>query len=292
MKKISWKGGALLAPVPPILVSCGSMEHPNLLTVGWTGITNTIPPKTYISLRPERYSYGLIQKSGIFVINLTTVDLVPAADFCGVRSGRDLDKFRETGLTAVPAPETGCPMLAESPLSLECRVTQTIPLGSHEMFLADIVAVHVDPTLIDKTGRLHLDHCGLVAYAHGEYFALGEKLGSFGFSVRKKPLSKKRKNLKSLAGTPQKQSLQASILQTGTTNSHPGLSKSLEKTAQNGRYTNRLCTVNQSDRSEEKRKPGYPRVIGSAAALKKPAKPCGRVPEWVPNNHHRKKKPK
>lgn len=191
MNKVKWKGGALLAPVPPAMVSCGTPEQPNIITVGWTGITSTKPPKTYIALRPERFSYPLIKKSGVFVVNLTTVSMVRAADFCGVRSGKDTDKFKETGLTMETAPETGCPMIAESPLSLECRVTDVIPMGSHDMFLADILGALVDPQYIDSAGKLHLDRSGLAAYAHGEYFALGEKVGSFGFSVRKKPLPRK-----------------------------------------------------------------------------------------------------
>ncbi len=186
MAKISWKGGALLAPLPPVLVSCGGMDRPNLITVAWTGILNTIPPKTYISVRPERYSYPLIRESGAFVINLSTASMIRAVDFCGVRSGRQMDKFAATGLHAEPSPLLGCPMVAESPLALECRVTQQIELGSHTMFLADILGVQVEESLLDREGKLHLDRCGLAAFAHGEYFKLGEKLGSFGFSVRKK----------------------------------------------------------------------------------------------------------
>ena len=192
MEKVLWKGGALLAPVPPVMVSCGPADRPNIITVGWTGITNTIPPKTYISLRPERYSAPLIRESGVFVINLTNSPLVKAADFCGVRSGKNVDKFAEMKLTAKPGPATGCPMIAESPLSMECRVTDIIPMGSHDMFLADIVSVLVDSAYLDKAGKLHLDRCGLAAYDHGEYFELGRKLGSFGFSVRKKPLPAKK----------------------------------------------------------------------------------------------------
>ena len=186
MAKISWKGGALLAPLPPVLVSCGGMDRPNLITVAWTGILNTIPPKTYISVRPERYSYPLIRESGAFVINLSTASMIRAVDFCGVRSGRQMDKFAATGLHAEPSPLLGCPMVAESPLALECRVTQQIELGSHTMSLADILGVQVEESLLDREGKLHLDRCGLAAFAHGEYFKLGEKLGSFGFSVRKK----------------------------------------------------------------------------------------------------------
>lgn len=195
MKKVKWRGGALLAPLPPVLVSCGTAEKPNVFTVAWTGIISTIPPKTYISVRPSRFSYGLIRESGEFVINLATADLIRAVDYCGVRSGRDVDKFEQMHLTPMPAGEVSAPLIGECPLSLECRVTQVIPLGSHEMFLADILAVQVDERLLDANGKLHLDRCGLAAFAHGEYFELGRKIGSFGFSVRKKsPKSgKKRK---------------------------------------------------------------------------------------------------
>ena len=180
-----WKGSVLLAPVPPALVSCGTAEKPNLLTVAWTGIVNTQPPMTYISIRKERYSYRLIEQSGCFAINLTTRALIRAADFCGVKSGRDTDKFAVCKLHAAAASAIEAPILEESPLSLECRVVQKIELGTHDMFLAEIVAVDVEDTLIDKQGRLHLSSANLAAYSHGEYFALGEKLGSFGFSVRK-----------------------------------------------------------------------------------------------------------
>ena len=186
MAKIKWKGGALLAPLPPALVSCGTPEKPNVLTVGWTGILNTHPPKTYVSIRPSRHSYGLIKDSGEFVINLTTSRLVKAADFCGVRSGRDIDKFAKCGITAAPSSEVSAPSVEESPVSLECKVTDIIPLGTHDMFIADIVAVTVDDTLITDDGKLHLEKCGLAAYAHGDYYELGKRIGSFGFSVRKK----------------------------------------------------------------------------------------------------------
>ena len=188
MAKIVWPGGALLAPVPAALVTCGSLEKPNVLTVAWTGIVNSTPPKTYISLRPERYSYEIIRETGEFVINLSTQALARAADFCGVRSGRQVDKFEKMGLTALPSSAVSAPLLGESPLSLECRVFQTIELGSHTMFLADIVAVDVEDALVDEKGKLHLERADLISYAHGEYFALGRKLGTFGYTVRKKPL--------------------------------------------------------------------------------------------------------
>lgn len=186
MEKEKWKGGALIAPLPPVLVSCGTSTQPNLLTVAWTGMVNTNPPKTYISVRPSRYSYPLIQSSREFVLNLTTADLVRAADFCGVRSGKDVNKWEAMNLTPDTIPEVSCPILAESPVNIPCRVTEIIPLGSHDMFLADILAVYVDSSLLDSQGKLHLDKSGLAAYAHGEYFSLGKKLGTFGFSVRKK----------------------------------------------------------------------------------------------------------
>ena len=186
MAKIKWKGGALLAPVPPAMVTCSDGEHDNVLTVAWTGITNTIPPKTYISVRPSRHSYGMIKKSGCFAINLTTRELVRAADWCGVYTGAKVNKFERCKLTREPASEIPCPVLKESPLVLECRVTDVIPLGSHDMFLADIVAVDVDDSLLDGEGKLHLEKAGLVAYAHGEYFELGKQIGRFGFAVAKK----------------------------------------------------------------------------------------------------------
>lgn len=192
-EKQKWKGGALLSPVPAVMVSCGTLEKPNVLTVAWCGTVCTNPPKTYISLRPERYSYPIIKERGCFVINLTTASLVRAADFCGVRSGRDVDKFEAMNLHAAPALELDdTPTIAESPVSIECRVTDIIKLGTHDMFLADIVSVDVaDELIVD--GALRLDRAGLAAYSHGEYFALGKKLGDFGFSVRKKKRIKRGK---------------------------------------------------------------------------------------------------
>ncbi|MBQ2967799.1 MAG: flavin reductase family protein [Clostridia bacterium] len=193
MAKVQWKGGALLAPVPPALISCGTVENPNVLTVAWTGIINTQPPKTYISVRPERYSYDLIKNSGEFVINLPTRELVKAVDFCGVKSGKDTDKFKVTGLTAMPCSTVSAPQLEQSPLSLECKVFDCIELGTHHMFLADITAVNADEKLLDPNGRLALEKANLIAYAHGDYFELGKRLGDFGFSVRKKKTPPKKR---------------------------------------------------------------------------------------------------
>ena len=187
MSKQVWKGSALVAPVPPALVSCGTLEAPNVLTVAWTGMLQSQPPKTYISVRPERYSHGLITESREFVINLPTAALVRAIDYCGVRSGRDESKFEAMHLTALAASQVSCPLVGESPVNLECRVTDIVKLGgSHDMFIADIVAVNVDEELLDEKGRLRLAKAGLCTYAHGEYFALGKKNRRFRFFRQEK----------------------------------------------------------------------------------------------------------
>ena len=191
MAKVQWKGSTLLAPLPPMMVSCGTMEHSNILTVAWTGIINTQPPRTYISVRPCRYSYDIIRKSGEFTINLTPVSLVRAADYCGIFTGAKVDKFAKCGLTREPGCSVSCPSIAESPLSLECRVIDILPQGTHDMFLADIVSVRADEALLDSAGRLCMERAELVAFAHGDYYALGKKIGTFGFSAAKKKASRK-----------------------------------------------------------------------------------------------------
>ena len=178
--------GAHLSPVPAVLVSCGSVEKPNLLTIAWVGTVCTHPAMVSISVRPERFSYPLIKESGEFVINLPGESMVRTLDFCGVRSGRNTDKFAVCGLTAVPAAGVSAPAVAECPVSFSCKVKEVIPLGSHDLFLAEIVAIEAEDWLFEESGRLALEKMGMVAYAHGEYFSLGEKLGSFGYSVRKK----------------------------------------------------------------------------------------------------------
>ncbi len=185
-EKEHWKGSVLEAPLPPVLVSCGDEQSPNVLTVAWTGILNTQPPVTYISLRPERFSYPIIRESGEFVINLPTEELVRAVDYCGVKSGRNTDKLAQTGLTVTKGVAVSAPMINECPLSLECRVRQIIKLGTHDMFMADIVGVNAAKELLDNNDRLCLERARLLAYSHGEYYGLGRKLGSFGYSVRKK----------------------------------------------------------------------------------------------------------
>ena len=193
MAKQTWKGSTLLNPEPPVLVSCGSMEAANLITIGWTGTICTQPSMVSISVRPERYSYQLIKASGEFVINLPTRKLVRAVDWCGVKSGRDYDKFAEMKLTPLPASTVSCPILAESPVNLECQVTQVIPLGSHDLFLAKVTAVDVDEALLDEKGKLCMERADLIVYSHGEYFSLGKQLGTFGYSVRKKATLQRRR---------------------------------------------------------------------------------------------------
>ena len=193
MSKQSWKGSTLLNPEPPVLVSCGGLETPNLITIGWTGTICTQPSMVSISVRPERYSHQLLCESGQFAINLPTEKLVRAIDWCGVKSGRDVDKFAAMHLTAAPAAKVGTVLLEESPVNLECKVTQVIPLGSHDLFLAEVVACDVDESLLDEKGKLCLDKANLIVYSHGEYLALGRKLGTFGYSVRKKKPAKRKK---------------------------------------------------------------------------------------------------
>ena len=192
MPKINWKPGTLLAPAPPALVTSGDGERSNVFTAAWTGIVCSEPPMTYVSIRRERFSHGIISETREFVINLPCEAIARATDLCGVRSGRDGDKFALAGLTREPSHLVAAPTIAECPVSLECRVREIISLGSHDMFLADIVSVGVDPRFVDEKGALHMEKCGLLAYVHGAYFGLGKQLGTFGFSVRKKPLPSRR----------------------------------------------------------------------------------------------------
>ena len=186
MKKQEWKPGNMLYPLPAVMVSCQRKgEKPNIVTVAWCGTICTNPAMVYISLRPERYSYDIIKETGVFAINLAREKLTRAADYCGVRSGRDVDKFKEMHLTPEEGPKTGAPMIAESPVNLECQVTEIKELGSHHMILALVKAVHVDETYLDPKGKFELNRTGLMAYSHGAYLSLGKTLGTFGYSVRK-----------------------------------------------------------------------------------------------------------
>lgn len=191
--KQCFKPGTLLYPLPAVLVGCGATEKDyNLITVAWTGILSSDPPRCYVSIRPERHSYNLIEKYGEFSINLTTAAMAKVTDWCGVKSGKDVDKFKECGLTALPGIKVKAPVLAQSPLSLECKVIQCIPMGSHHAFIADIVNVLADKNYLDEeSGSFDLEKAGLLVYEHGHYFSTGKYIDHFGFSVRKKGTRKK-----------------------------------------------------------------------------------------------------
>lgn len=198
MAKIQWKPGNMLYPLPAVMVSCADSDgNSNILTVAWTGTICTNPPMAYISVRPERYSYRMIRETGEFVINLTTKELAFATDFCGVRSGRDVDKFSEMGLTKESASVVNAPMIGESPVNIECKVTEVKELGSHHMFLAEVVAVHVDERYLNENQKFELGKADPIVYSHGEYYQLGELLGTFGYSVKKKKTHENIKNKKS-----------------------------------------------------------------------------------------------
>lgn len=192
--KRSFKPGTMIYPLPAVLVSCGATpDEYNLFTVSWTGTVCTNPPMCYISVRPERYSYDIINRNGCFVINLTTNALARATDFCGVRSGRDMDKFREAGLTPGKAEVVAAPTVSESPVSIECKVVDIRPLGSHDMFLAEVVNVLVDDRYIDGNDKIDMAAMDLIAYSHGEYFDVSNPKGFFGWSVRRKKVIKRER---------------------------------------------------------------------------------------------------
>ena len=186
MSKTTWNSGTFINPVPAVMVTCGTMEKSNIVTVAWTGTINSDPAMCYISLRPTRHSYNMIKESGEFVINLTTKDLVKATDWCGCRTGEKFDKFKEMGLTKEKAKFVKCPLIKESPASIECKVKEIKELGSHHMFIAEVLCIDADEKFIDEKGAFDISKCGLISYANGGYYAQGEKLGKFGFSVQKK----------------------------------------------------------------------------------------------------------
>ena len=186
MSKVEWKSGTFLYPLPAVMVTSGDMEKSNIMTVAWTGIMNTNPAMVYISVRPERYSYNLIKESGEFVINLTNEDLAFATDWCGVRSGEKYDKFKEMGLTKGKANHVKCPLIKESPVSVECKVKEIKELGSHHMFIAEVLSIDADDKYIDENGAFDISKCDLIAYANGGYYTLDKKIGKFGYSVQKK----------------------------------------------------------------------------------------------------------
>ena len=186
MAKTMWKPGTFIYPIPAVMVSCGNMEKSNIITVAWTGILNTNPAMVYISVRPERYSYHLIKEQGEFVINLTNKNLARATDWCGVKTGAKVDKFKEMKLHKEKANFVKCPMIKESPVSVECKVKEIKKLGSHHMFIADVLAINSDEKYIDEKGAFDISKCDLIAYSNGHYYQMGKKIGKFGFSVQKK----------------------------------------------------------------------------------------------------------
>ena len=195
MSRIELKGGALTSPLPPALVTVGQGEESNVLTVAWTGILATVPPRTYISVRKRRHSHALLTKYREFVVHLPPSRLVREVDFCGMYTGAKMDKFERCHLTQTSSVAVGAPTIAECPIALECRVSEIVEMGSHDVFFADILRVTADEKLFDETGKLHIERADLLAYAHGDYYRLGARLGSFGFSAKKKG-SQKRKGEK------------------------------------------------------------------------------------------------
>ena len=186
MSKVVWKPGTFVYPIPAVMVSCGNMEKSNIITVAWTGIINTNPAMCYISVRPERYSYNIIKETGEFVINLTSKELAYATDWCGVKSGKNVDKFKEMKLTKEKCNFVNCPAIKESPVSIECRVKEIKELGSHHMIMAEVLSINANEEYIDEKGAFDITKCDLIAYANGKYFELGKQVGKFGYSVQKK----------------------------------------------------------------------------------------------------------
>lgn len=193
MSKMIWKAGTFIYPLPVVMVSCGNMEKSNIITVAWTGIINTDKPMCYISIRKERYSHDIIKNTKEFVINLTNQNLVYATDWCGVKTGAKVDKFKEMKLTKENAKFVKCPLIKESPVSIECRVKEIKELGSHDMFMAEILSIDAEDTYIDEKGAFDITKCNLITYANGKYFTLGKQIGKFGYSVAKKK-NRKRKS--------------------------------------------------------------------------------------------------
>ena len=233
MAKQLWKPGNMIYPLPAVMVSVTDGEgHDNIITVAWTGTVCTNPAMAYISVRPSRYSYDMIRKTGEFVINLTTEKLAYATDFCGVRSGRDVDKFQKLNLTKEKAQFVSAPMIGEAPVSIECRVREVKELGSHDMFLADVLAVHADEAYMDKNNRFRLNDAGLLVYSHGEYLAGGRKVGTFGYSVKKK--QQKKQMQKKLDKKSDRESEMAEMAGKLKTSGKPGMSGKLKTSGKPG----------------------------------------------------------
>ena len=192
MSKVMWKPGTFVYPIPTVMVSCGTMEKSNIITVAWTGTINTDPAMAYISVRPSRYSYEIIKEQKEFVINLTTKDLTRATDWCGVKTGAQVDKFKEMNLTKEPAKFVKCPMIKESPVSVECKVKEIKELGTHHMFVAEVLGINADEKYIDEKGAFDISKCDLIAYSNGNYYSLDKKIGKFGYSVQKNKKRRKK----------------------------------------------------------------------------------------------------
>ena len=267
MAKQLWKPGNMIYPLPAVMVSVTDGEgNDNIITVAWTGTVCTNPAMAYISVRPSRYSYDMIRKTGEFVINLTTEKLAYATDFCGVRSGRDVDKFRKLNLTKEKAQFVSAPMIGEAPVSIECRVREVKELGSHDMFLADVLAVHADEAYMDKNNRFRLNDAGLLVYSHGEYLAGGRKVGTFGYSVKKKQQKKLDKKSDREADRESEMAEMAGKLKTS---GKPGMSGKLKMSGKPG-MSGKLKTSGKPGMSGKLKMSGKPGMSGKLKTSGKP----------------------
>ena len=268
MAKQLWKPGNMIYPLPAVMVSVTDGEgHDNIITVAWTGTVCTNPAMAYISVRPSRYSYDMIRKTGEFVINLTTEKLAFATDFCGVRSGRDVDKFRKLNLTKEKAQFVSAPMIGEAPVSIECRVREVKELGSHDMFLADVLAVHADEAYMDKNNRFHLNDAGLLVYSHGEYLAGGRKVGTFGYSVKKK--QQKKQMQKKLDKKSDRESERAGMAEKLKMSGKPGMAGKLKTSGKPG-MSGKLKMSGKPGMSGKLKTSGKPGMSGKLKMSGKP----------------------
>ena len=268
MAKQLWKPGNMIYPLPAVMVSVTDGEgNDNIITVAWTGTVCTNPAMAYISVRPSRYSYDMIRKTGEFVINLTTEKLAFATDFCGVRSGRDVDKFRKLNLTKEKAQFVSAPMIGEAPVSIECRVREVKELGSHDMFLADVLAVHADEAYMDKNNRFRLNDAGLLVYSHGEYLAGGRKVGTFGYSVKKK--QQKKQMQKKLDKKSDRESEMAEMAGKLKTSGKPGMSGKLKMSGKPG-MSGKLKMSGKPGMSGKLKTSGKPGMSGKLKMSGKP----------------------
>ena len=268
MAKQLWKPGNMIYPLPAVMVSVTDGEgHDNIITVAWTGTVCTNPAMAYISVRPSRYSYDMIRKTGEFVINLTTEKLAYATDFCGVRSGRDVDKFRKLNLTKEKALFVSAPMIGEAPVSIECRVREVKELGSHDMFLADVLAVHADEAYMDKNNRFRLNDAGLLVYSHGEYLAGGRKVGTFGYSVKKK--QQKKQMQKKLDKKSDRESERAGMAEKLKMSGKPGMAGKLKTSGKPG-MSGKLKMSGKPGMSGKLKTSGKPGMSGKLKMSGKP----------------------